>query len=253
MRMTIRGADWHYSIQGQGETVLFLHGGLDSSANYTRLLADLAGSFRVVAVDRRGHGRSTDTDAPYDYALMAEEVFAFTRNLALERFRILGYSDGANIGFHMASDRPDAVKALVAVSGNYRGLSGMSPQWLAMLPLLSEAYARDHMPKAVEQYLKRNPHPDFSAHLAKTKALWLEDVVVPEEKLSAIRSKTLIISGDRDIVLPEQAVAMHSLIPGASLMLLPDTGHAIFQDFAFRTPAEAAMPVIRQFLAAERV
>lgn len=249
MITTVRGAEWFYSVEGQGDTVLFLHGGLDASANYTRLIADLAGSFRVVAVDRRGHGRSTDTDAPYDYALMAEEVYEFTRALGIEKFHIAGYSDGANLGFHLASDHPEAVKSLVAISGNYTGYANMSPQWLTMLPSLSEDFAREHMAKAVEQYTALNPRPDFSTFIAKTRAIWTEEIVIAPEKLAAIRAATLLICGDRDIMLPEQAIAMRALIPNASLLMLPDTGHTIFQDFAYKTPAVAAVPIIKEFIA----
>ena len=248
----VRGAEWFYSVAGRGDTVLFLHGSLDTSANYTRLVADLAGSFRVIAVDRRGHGRSTDTDAPYDYALMAEEIYEFTRVLGIGKFHIIGYSDGANLGLHLAGGHPEAVKSLVAISGNYKGLSGMSRQWLDMLPRLSEEFAREHMAKAVEQYMALNPRPDFAAHFAKTRAIWMEDAVISPEKLGAIRAATLLVCGDRDIVLPEQTIALRALIPGASLLILPDTGHTIFQDAAYKTPAAAAVPIIREFIAKRR-
>ena len=246
MIATIKGARWFYSDNGQGDTVLFLHGGLEDSGYYTRLVTELSASFRVVAVDRRGHGKSEDTDAPYDYPLMAEEVYAFTRELGLGRFHILGYSDGANIGFHMAADHPKSVKSLVAVSGNYKGLSGMTEAWLSKLPLLSESFAREHMAKVVARYMDVSPCPDFPAYMAKTAAIWREDVVVSAEKLTTIQAKTLLVCGDRDIVLPEQCLEMRALIPNASLMMLPDTGHTIFQDYAYKIPAAAT--IVKDFL-----
>ena len=248
MIINVRGADWFYTDSGEGDPVLFLHGGLDTVANYSRLLAELASDFQVIAVDRRGHGRSEDTDMPFDYALMADEVHEFAMKLGLRLFHILGYSDGANIGFHLAADHPEAVKSLVAVSGNYKGLSGMSQKWLDMLPELSVEFSRERMPKVVEQYTMLNPHPDLAAFMEKTKAIWTLETVISREKLGRITTKTLLVSGDRDIVLPEQAVEMHGIIPDSSLMILPDTGHFIFQDSAYRPPAASAVPVLKNFL-----
>lgn len=248
MRISIRGADWFYTVAGQGDPVLFLHGGFDSSANFTRLIETLSRDFRVVAVDRRGHGRTADTDAPFDYALMAEEVMEFALGIGLKSFHLLGYSDGANLGFHMGRGHPEAVKSLVAVSGNYKGLTGMTEAWLDIIRALSPEYVRDRMPGVVEQYLALNPAPDLETFVAKTKAIWTEEYVITKDKLGELPVRTLLIHGDRDIMLPEQAVEMHSLIPRAYLMMLPDTGHNIFQDFAFKTAAQAAIPVIREFL-----
>lgn len=248
MIQAVNGADWFYTDQGRGDPLLFMHGGFDASANFPRLCAALAETFRVIAVDRRGHGRSADTDAPFDYALMAEEVHEFITTLGLGKMHVVGYSDGANVGFHLASRHPESVARFVAVSGNYRGLSGMSEKWLASLPKLSLEYVEERMHGVLEQYAELNPAPDPAVFVAKTCAIWRKDVVVTEEALRAITAKTLLVCGDRDIVLPEQTLAMRGLISGSSLLILPDTGHAIFQDFAWNAVSEAALGIIRHFL-----
>lgn len=249
MNLSVNGTELYYSITGQGTPLLFLHGGLEAaSTGYTRLLGALEPSFTVIAVDRRGHGRSADTAEPFDYAAMAEETHAFIAGLGLGKVHILGFSDGANIGFHLAGKHPESVNRLVAVSGNYRGLSGMSAKWLEMLPKLSLEYARQHMPQVLEQYLALNPAPDPEAFITKTRSLWLQDIVVPEDTLARLPVKTLLICGDRDIMLPEQAIAMHALIPDASLLMLPDCGHMLLQDFIYGTRAEVAVRLFMEFL-----
>lgn len=57
-----------------------------------------------------GTAESADTDAPFEYALMADELISFTQALDLPPFHIVGYSDGANLGLHMANRLPDKVK-----------------------------------------------------------------------------------------------------------------------------------------------
>lgn len=248
MQMTTAGINWFYTMEGQGEPVLFLHGGLDTCANYTNLLAELVDGFRVIAVDRRGHGRTADTDAPFDYALMAEELAAFARGLDLPPFHVIGYSDGANIGLHMASRFPETVKSLIAISGNYKGLSGMSEGCLAMFDALSVEFVQEHMPEVLEQYAELNPTPTPETFIAKTKKLWNQESVISRELLASLRVPALIVGGDRDMVLPEQLVEMKTLIPDASLLMLPYCGHFVFQDFAWSSTAASAVQLFKKFL-----
>lgn len=249
MHITDAGINWFYTMEGQGEPVLFLHGGFDTCANYTNLLTELANGFRVTAVDRRGHGRTADTDAPFDSALMAEELAAFARKLNLSPFHIVGYSDGANIGLHMASRFPETVKSLIAISGNYRGLSGMSEGCLEMFNALSVDFVQEHMPEVLEQYVTLNPNPTPETFIAKTKKLWNQESIISRELLTALRVPTLIVGGDRDIVLPEQLVEMKTLIPGSFLLMLPYCGHFVFQDFAWSSTAICAVRLFKEFMA----
>lgn len=247
MQIADGGINWFYTMEGQGEPVLFLHGGFDACANYTRLLAELANEFCVIAVDRRGHGRTADTDAPFDYALMAEELASFTRKLDLPPFHIIGYSDGANIGLHMASRFPETIKSLIAISGNYKGSSGMSKGCLEMFDALSVDFVREHMAEVLEQYTELNPKPTPEIFIAKTKKLWNQESVISKKLLTTIRVPTLIVGGDRDMVLPEQFVEMKALIPDSSLLMLPYSGHFVFQDFAWSSTAYLATRLFKEF------
>ncbi|POT23831.1 hypothetical protein C3433_27035 [Citrobacter freundii] len=248
MRIMTEGINWYYTMAGQGEPVLFLHGGLDTCDNYTRLLTELANDFSVIAVDRRGHGRTADTDAPFDYTLMAEELAAFVRAMDLPPVHIIGCSDGANAGLHMASLFPEKVKSLVAVSGNYKGRTGMSDGCLAMFDALSVAFIQENMPDILKQCGALNPAPVPATYIAKTRRLWNQESVISQERLANIRVPVLIVGGDRDMVLPEQFLEMKALIPDASLLMLPYCGHYIFQDFAWSSTSATAVRLFREFM-----
>lgn len=248
MQISTDGINWFYTIKGQGEPLLFLHGGLDTCENYENLLAELAKDFRVIAVDRRGHGRTADTEAPFEYVLMAEELISFTQALDLPPFHIVGYSDGANLGLHMASRLPGTVMSLIVISGNYLGVSGMSQGWLETVEVLSADFVQEHMPEVVQQYAELNPAPMLESFICKTKELWSRDCVIDVQNLKALQTPTLVVGGDRDIVLPEQLVDMKKLIPDASLLMLPYCGHFVFQDFAWSNTAASAVDVFKDFL-----
>lgn len=248
MHISAAGIDWNYTITGQGDPLLFLHGGLDTFANYETLLANLAKKFRVIAVDRRGHGKTADTTSPFDYNLMAEELISFTQALDLPPFHIVGFSDGANLGLHMASRLADNVKSVIAISGNYLGVVGMSDNWLATVEALSADYIREHMPEVAEQYAELSPAPDFENFVCKTQTLWRKECVIDEDRLINLQTPVLLVGGDRDIVLPEQFEQMKKLIPNASLLILPFCGHFVFQDFAWSNTSASTLPMFKDFL-----
>lgn len=249
MFVPVAGVNWFYTSEGHGVPILFLHGGFDTCANYSRLFEKLADSFRVIAPDRRGHGRTGDTDAPFDHTLMAEEVLEFADTLNLELFHLIGYSDGANIGLQMAARFPERIASLIAISGNYKGHSGMSAGWLETQKALSLEFVREHMPEVLGQYAELNPRPKPEEFIDKTRELWNRETIIGEDVLSSIRVPTLITGGDRDIVLPEQLIAMQRLIPNSSLMILPYSGHFIFQDFAWSSIATNAARTFKSFIA----
>ena len=71
------GARVWYASFGSGRPVILLHGGLGHSGNFGYQVPDLvAAGYRVIAIDSRGHGRSTRDTRPFTYDLMATDVLA---------------------------------------------------------------------------------------------------------------------------------------------------------------------------------
>src|SRR4249920_3101292 len=73
----VNGIRIWYASFGQGEPVLFVHGGLANSNCWGRQVRALtAAHYRVIVMDSRGHGRSTRNAQPFGYDLMASDVVA---------------------------------------------------------------------------------------------------------------------------------------------------------------------------------
>src|SRR3954453_724961 len=75
--VTINGADLYYEEHGDpvGQPVLLLHGGLGNTEEFINLTPVLvAAGYRAVAMDCRGHGRSTWGEAPITYERMAADA-----------------------------------------------------------------------------------------------------------------------------------------------------------------------------------
>src|SRR5690348_14487312 len=70
----VNGIRLWYAVFGQGDPVVFLHGGL-ANANYWGLqVPAVARQYQAIVLDSRGHGRSTRDSRPYGYDLMADDV-----------------------------------------------------------------------------------------------------------------------------------------------------------------------------------
>lgn len=243
----IQGIKWYYEIHGEGPAVLFLHGGLESVASYKKLFSYLSSHFKLIAVDRRGHGRSYDRDEPYTYSSLAEEVMIFLETIGINQVMLIGYSDGGNIALHLALRYPQYFKKIIAVSPNYRVEGGMLPEFISAIKHFSRDSLLAQFPHIITEYESLNPQPDFDAYLRKSKPMWLGDPILEKEKMEQIQVPMLFIGGDRDIIPLEHLVEMYRLVKNARLAILPNTSHFVFQDFAFQESTKFAIELCKNF------
>lgn len=103
--------------------VVFLHGGFANSdyfGHQIRHLAESSLSYSIVAVDTRGHGRSTDDlSRPLSYDLIAEDTIALMDHLKVKKFAVVGWSDGACTGFNLAMNYTERVDRVFSFGGTY--------------------------------------------------------------------------------------------------------------------------------------
>lgn len=213
-----------------GPPLLCLHGGLGDMRDLNPVLPALAGRFRLIGIDFRGHGRSTLGSQPLSYALYQADVRAVLRHLGLAAARVLGFSDGGITALRLAAegDGTFQVQQLATIGAQWR-LTPNDPS----LPLLQGLTAADWagmFPEAQPHYEKHNPAPDFDRLLAQVKAMWANSQAgnYPGEAVRTITAPTLLIRGDRDELcsLPEMA-ALQQRIAGSALLNLPFANHAV--------------------------
>jgi pimeloyl-ACP methyl ester carboxylesterase len=115
------GVKIRYVTEGKGEPVVLIHGwmgdssmwGRDRSGN-TKLNADGAKGFQLIALDCRGHGKSDKPHDPEKYGPeMAADVVRLLDHLKIERAHLVGYSSGAFIAGKVAATHPKRVLSVV--------------------------------------------------------------------------------------------------------------------------------------------
>ncbi|WP_425591316.1 alpha/beta fold hydrolase [Brucella abortus] len=97
----------YYRVVGKGPPILLIHGGLSDQHVWDAQLPILARHHSVIVADSRGQGRSTRTDEPITYRLMADDYVALLDYLHIDKVDLVGWSDGGIIGLDIhALSRP---------------------------------------------------------------------------------------------------------------------------------------------------
>lgn len=245
-----------------GRPLVFLHG-IAQSAHFWRaqLDSDLAGRFRLVAFDLRGHGRSgkpRETGAYGDERVWADDLRAVLTALDLDGAVLVGWSyGGLVVGDYLAVHGQSGLAGVALVGAPLqagirpaRPLFG--PRFLALLPGLTSTDAEEHVAaqRALVELVSSTPLPPRELALrlgesVRTPPRVLAEVLARkldrEPAFAALRLPALVVHGEADAVIdPLAARRAADLVPGARLSLWPGAGHAPFAEDPARFNAELA-------------
>jgi pimeloyl-ACP methyl ester carboxylesterase len=111
------GAKIRYTIAGQGEPVLLIHGflvNIESNWAIPGAIKELSSNFQVIAIDNRGHGKSGKPHDPKAYGIqMVEDSIRLLDHLKIEKAHIVGYSMGARITVALLGFHPERFRTAV--------------------------------------------------------------------------------------------------------------------------------------------
>src|SRR5690606_4272187 len=134
------GVRLRFRQAGRGEPVVLLHGFAASLAAVAPLADSLAMDHRVVALDQRGHGRSTIPSESDAYGReMGSDVVQLLDHLEIERAHLVGHSMGAVVSAFVASRYPDRVATVSMIAPPFFADSAAASAELA--PVVAELAA----------------------------------------------------------------------------------------------------------------
>lgn len=218
----VNGIHLWYAVFGHGAPVVLVHGGLANADYWGLQVAALAPHYQVIVLDSRGHGRSSRTEAPITYDLMAADVLALMDYLDVHQAALVGWSDGAIIGLDIAIHHPERLTKLFAFAAN-SDPSGVKD--VSKSPVFSAFTQR-----AAHEYETLSPTPkQFKAFLANITNMWATEPHFTDAQLREIKVTTWIVDGDHDEAIKrENTDHMAGLIPGAGELILPEVSHFAF-------------------------
>jgi len=245
------GNRMHYIDEGQGETVLFVHGTPSWSFEYRGVIKRLKTSFRCVAIDHIGFGLS-DKPVHYDYSTAnhSQTLERFVLDKNLNNFALVVHDFGGPIGLNFAIRHPDRVKRLVILN-SWLWSSDTDPDFvrtrkLLKSPILPFLYrhlnfsARYILPRSfgdqkiskeiLKQYTKpfagktpRNGPWAFVQSLLSDQD-WFEQLWEKRQLIS--RKPTLFVWGMKDpIIKPDNLKKFQSGFPNSVTVELDTGGH----------------------------
>lgn len=239
-----------YEDAGRGVPVLFVHGWCMSSAVWHYQFAELAGSFRVVAPDLRGHGFSRSVSGHLDFGRFATDLSDLISLLELKSIILVGWSMGAQIAIQAYREISDRLAGLVLVSATpcftakadfSYGLARNEAAGMrikvgrdvnrAVVGFHARMFDADEFqnPQVADQVrilLDKIVPPDSDATIAALDSLASADM---RDLLPSIAIPTLVINGDCDkICLPQASMCLAENIRSARQKVFPRSGHALF-------------------------
>jgi pimeloyl-ACP methyl ester carboxylesterase len=222
----VNGVEIYYTIYGSGDPLILLHGGLGNTDYWGGQIASFSAKYKVINIASRGHGRSTRNDQPYGYHLMASDVLAVMDFLSIKKASIVGWSDGGNIGIDIAINNSDRLVKLFAFGANFNP-SGVKPT------VETDATFGAYVERAAADYARLSKTPkQFDAFVAQISEMWAKQPNFTPEQLKSIRVPVAVALGEHDEAIKlDHTKQMASLIPGSTLILLPNLSHfAMWQD-----------------------
>lgn len=220
-RVEINGVEMWFDRQGEGPPVVLLHGGLTDSRDFAGNLVKLKANHTVFMPERRGHGHTADTERALTVEEMAADMEAFVESVVGGPADIVGYSVGAAIAFHVAVNRPDLVRRVVAIS------CALSADGWLLRPV-----AGDIPPEPLQQlYGEVSPDgPEHFSIVVNKAAAAAEAQRYDLDQLGDLGVPTLLIVGDDDIVDLDHVVAIYRAIPNASLSVVANASHLLLHE-----------------------
>jgi aminoacrylate hydrolase len=244
-RIPIGDGTLYYERQGGGFPVLFISG-LGGAASFWRdQVAAFARKFDVITHDHRGIGQSDPSRSGYTVDRMAADVIALMDALEIERAHIVGHSTGGAIAQTLAVEHPKRLASMVLSAtwtkpdAYFRRLFNLRKDILLRLgpsayiqtnslllyPSWFVAKNNEKLRQAEAQNLAVFPPTEIAA--SRIDAILAFDRT---ERLGAVRTPTLVIGAEDDIVCPSYfSEQLARLIPGAEIKLFPSGGHCFTQ------------------------
>ena len=213
----VNGIKLYYETYGEGEPLLLLHGNRSPIGSFYKQIPELSKHFKVIAVDTRGQGKSTEDGKTYTYNLFAEDMNAFLDYLKLDSVNILGWSDGGNTGLIMAMKYPRKVKRLVTMGADvFIDTSVVAPWVFAEVKKQIKESSKD------TSYNARN-----NVRLAN---LLITEPQHTFDELKTIQCPVLVMAGENDVIKENHTRGIASHIPRGVLMIVPKATHYLPQE-----------------------
>lgn len=242
------GATLHYEEKGVGKALIFLHGAAWDLRQWDRQMEVFSSHYRVIAMDARGHGKSTLPPGEVSPSIFWQDVRALMNHLQIEKAVLCGLSMGGHVALQTAIYAPERVEGLILIGTpctnrfnwyericlpiNRLCLKGMPMSLIAWSLCFSLGKWNPDGKPYIKDVVGSMDHDVFNR-------VW-KAVTSMESRggLSKITCPTLIMMGDHDTLTRRQQAFLHQSITGSRLVTIENAHHGTNLDNPERVEEE---------------
>lgn len=206
----------HYIEKGEGKPLVLLHGNGQSLDYFQNQIETFSKSYRVFAVDTRGHGRSPRGTAPFTMQQFSEDLHAFFEEHDLQKVHLLGFSDGGNIALTFALRYPEYIEKLI-VNGANLNTKGVKLRYQIPIEI---GYRLAKLSASKSETARRK---------SEMLGLMVNEPNICLEQLCVITMPTLVLVGTNDMIKDAHSRTIAAALPHAEFVALKG-GHCISKD-----------------------
>jgi len=241
----VEGGALYYEVQGAGDAVVLIHGGLLDHRMWDEQFDSFAQRYRVVRYDVRGHGLSTGgLVASRDH----EDLCRLLQHLGIARAHVIGLSLGGRIAVDFALQHPDMVRSVIPVGPGLSGYEFTDAKWDEIAQAIRTAVAAGNLEEAAELFQRawtdgprRAPAEVDPAVRRRVRTMidrnirpgWDLSRHLPPEppavgRLTEIHAPMLIVLGELDMPDIHKIVdQLTSQVAGARKVVIPGAAHNV--------------------------
>ncbi|HXW15624.1 MAG TPA: alpha/beta hydrolase [Terriglobia bacterium] len=233
----VKGRKIVYYEAGQGSVVILIHGLGADSHHWGYNIEPLSHTFRVIALDQIGYGKSDKPVMRYTVGNFADYLHGFMEAVKISKASLVGNSLGGWVALDFTIRHPDMVEKLVLVDaaglhpatplrkpkGGLKNLTPFNTRWFFDLMDANKEWATTDLgPQGFERHVKNGD----SYTVASSVAEMATGREFEDKKLVKVHTPTLIIWGSNDMLIP-LAMGEHfnKGIVGSQLIVIDGTGH----------------------------
>ena len=242
LMLNINNLNLSYDDVGEGNIpIIFLHGFPFDKSMWAKQLDFFATTNRVIAIDIRGFGKSTDESTPLSIDLFSDDLMLFMNQMKISKAIICGLSMGGFIALNAQARFPDRFEAIILCDtqciadtievklNRYKTIDEIA---LNGTLNFNEAFIKKVFCKNSFTNKQEIVTQLRSVVMANPEQIVINGLKALAERsetcstLSEINIPTLIICGREDEVTPlEQSEFLHTSIKASALHIIDDAGH----------------------------
>jgi pimeloyl-ACP methyl ester carboxylesterase len=230
----------HFTDKGKGDTLVFLHGFLESAKIWKGFSKKLSDDFRVITIDLPGHGESENVDEVHSMELQADVVFRILEECKVRKCLMTGHSMGGYVTLAFADKHPEMLKGICIFHSHIFADSEQDRENRDRMIRVVEENKFGYVVQFIRSLFPEEVHekfaPEIEQLIGRANEMQKESIIAAlrgmkirkdqSQLLSSLQVPVLFILGLKDSKAPLSRLwEMISLPAHSESMIMKDTGH----------------------------